>query len=273
MQTRQLAGFLLGASTRPLTVYCGDMFTIGRDPQNNICVADVMASRHHAVLDCSAKGELFVKDMGSSNGTWLNERRLPANERTRMQGQDFLRIGGKVFSFISGAMMGDSRGFGARVAGQETVHAGMLFKDGQVIEVSLKDQDAAPRPVTKTQKLRHIGQERESDTFALSGNLGDQSLVQVIQYLHANNKTGELHVEGARHSGLFGFDDGVIFFAEAGERRGAPAIYVCAREHEGTFAFRRTPTPPAKPKNVTEPMMQIIFECCRRIDETQLAGQ
>jgi len=151
------------------------------------------------------------------------------------------------------------------------VHAGLQFKDGKVVET--EPAADSPRPVTKTQKVPPVGPEDTPDDFALSGNLGDQSLVQVLQYLHTNTKTGELLVEGERYSGVFAFNGGTIYFAEAGERHGTPAIYVCAREHQGTFTFRRTSTPPAKPKNVTDPMMRIIFECCRRIDETELSGQ
>ena len=44
IQTRQLIGFLLGTGPRPLAVYAGDVLTLGRDPQNIISLADVLAT-------------------------------------------------------------------------------------------------------------------------------------------------------------------------------------------------------------------------------------
>lgn len=279
MQTRQLIGFLLGAGPRPLAVYAGDVLTLGRDPQNLISLPDVLASRRHALIDCSpTTSEAFVMDLSSSNGTFLNEKKLIPNEKVMLHANDCIRIGGKLLSFVTNQPAAEPRKFGAKLAGLETVKDGQLmYKGGKLMDLS-----AQPQPdVNTTQKVAPIGRaaneagssgSRRAIEPALSGNLADQHLAQIIQFLHANTKTGELHVRGRNNLGTMAFDQGSIYYAECGDRRGPPAIYVCAREHIGTFRFNSMPAAPDRPKNVSDPMMQIIFECCKRIDETGLAG-
>lgn len=281
MQTRQLIGFLLGTGPRPLAVYGGDVLTIGRDPQNIINLPDVLASRRHALIDCApGSGDVFVMDLGSSNGTFLNEKKLTPHEKVKLHGNDCVRIGGKLLSFVTNQPSAEPRAFGARVAAQETVRDGQLmFKSGRMVQM---DGDGKKVDLTTTQKVPTLAKQKGGDAGtsggrravepALSGNLADQHLAQIIQFLHANTKTGELHVRGRNNLGTMAFDQGAIYYAECGDRRGPPAIYVCAREHIGTFRFNAAPTPPTRPKNVNDPMMQIIFECCKRIDETELAG-
>jgi hypothetical protein len=281
MQTRQLIGFLLGTGPRPLAVYGGDVLTIGRDPQNLINLPDVLASRRHALIDCApVSGDVFVMDLDSSNGTFLNEKKLTPHEKVKLHANDCVRIGGKLLSFVTNQPSAEPRAFGARVAAQETVRDGQLmFKSGRMVQM---DTDGKKVDLTTTQKVPTLSKHKGGDAGssggrravepALSGNLADQHLAQIIQFLHANTKTGELHVRGRNNLGTMAFDQGAIYYAECGDRRGPPAIYVCAREHIGTFRFNAAPTAPTRPKNVNDPMMQIIFECCKRIDETELAG-
>ncbi|HEY3323474.1 MAG TPA: FHA domain-containing protein [Planctomycetota bacterium] len=270
MQTNQLVGFLLGAGARPLAVQSGDMLTIGRDPQNSICLPDVLASRRHAIIECVAdSSEVFIKDLGSSNGTFLNGRQLAAQQRTQMCANDYIRIGGKLLSFISNNPAMEPRAFGAKVSLLETVKGGLKFENGKVVEIP-EVEEKQEEDVNATQQVPSLSSAQPSS--ALSGNLHDQNLAQIIQFLHTNAKTGELHVNGPRNQGLIAFDQGQIFFAEASGRRGAPAVYVCAREHDGTFSFLNLSRPLQRAKNVYEPMIQIIFECCKRMDETELAG-
>ena len=125
MQTRQLIGFILGAGARPMAIYAGDVLTIGRDPQNMINFPDVLASRNHAVIESSAvTGTVLVRDLGSANGTWINDKRLTAHDPVKLLHNDFIRIGGKLFSFVSDQPNLLPQAFGARVAHLETVKDG-----------------------------------------------------------------------------------------------------------------------------------------------------
>lgn len=68
-----------------------DIVTLGRDITNDIVINDPEVSRHHLRLKRDQKGEYVVKDLNSTNGTWVNEDRL---EDTRLlKNGDIIRIG------------------------------------------------------------------------------------------------------------------------------------------------------------------------------------
>ena len=63
----KVEGESIGAITPP--------FTIGRDPDCDVIVPDSSVSRRHVKVSISDTG-LFVEDVGSSNGTWIDGRRI-----------------------------------------------------------------------------------------------------------------------------------------------------------------------------------------------------
>ena len=50
-------------------------FYIGRDPENDLCLADDYISQEHAVIGSDARG-FFLKDCQSKNGTYYQNRRI-----------------------------------------------------------------------------------------------------------------------------------------------------------------------------------------------------
>ncbi len=51
--------------------------TLGRDPDNDVIIADDSASRQHAELHCDRGANMIVlRDLGSLNGTLVNGLRL-----------------------------------------------------------------------------------------------------------------------------------------------------------------------------------------------------
>lgn len=75
-------------SSRSLVVD-GRPLTIGRAPDNGLVLADSRASRHHARL-YGRRGALILTDLGSTNGSWVNDRRI--DEMALGEG-DQVRIG------------------------------------------------------------------------------------------------------------------------------------------------------------------------------------
>lgn len=53
----------------------GSYWTIGRSKENDIPIPDRCISRYHAILQIGANGEFNLIDLGSRNGTFVNERR------------------------------------------------------------------------------------------------------------------------------------------------------------------------------------------------------
>jgi hypothetical protein len=50
--------------------------TIGRSASNTIVLTDVMVSRHHAELIVLDNGQVILRDLGSSNGTFVNGNKI-----------------------------------------------------------------------------------------------------------------------------------------------------------------------------------------------------
>lgn len=51
---------------------------IGRSSQSTIVLADNGVSRNHAMVQCTQDGEYYLSDLGSRNGTTVNQRRVTA---------------------------------------------------------------------------------------------------------------------------------------------------------------------------------------------------
>ena len=69
--------------------------TIGRGDDNALALDDKAASRHHAEITKTATGFL-IKDLGSSNGTWVNRERI---ETLDLGDGDEIKIGGTTLIF------------------------------------------------------------------------------------------------------------------------------------------------------------------------------
>ena len=67
----------------------GEKMTIGRSPDAEIFLDDVTVSRNHALLVARRDG-LYLDDLGSLNGTYVNRRRI---ESHRLQNGDELQVG------------------------------------------------------------------------------------------------------------------------------------------------------------------------------------
>jgi hypothetical protein len=70
--------------------------TVGREPSNVLHVRGEKISRFHAEIRLADKGPEIV-DLGSRNGTFVNDRRLPPNEPWTLQAGDRLRFGDQAF--------------------------------------------------------------------------------------------------------------------------------------------------------------------------------
>jgi hypothetical protein len=67
----------------------GERVTIGRSPDASVFLDDVTVSRNHALLVRRRDG-LYIDDLGSLNGTYVNRRRI---ESQRLQHGDELQVG------------------------------------------------------------------------------------------------------------------------------------------------------------------------------------
>ncbi|MER8035101.1 FHA domain-containing protein [Streptomyces hydrogenans] len=76
---------------------------IGRAPDNDVVVADLVVSRHHAELLARPDGTYWIHDLGSHNGTFLNGR--PVVEPVRVTADDIVGIGRSAFCLAGGQLV------------------------------------------------------------------------------------------------------------------------------------------------------------------------
>ncbi len=69
---------------------------IGRAPDNDVVIEDESVSKKHIQLSYD-QGTCYVRDVGSSNGTFINEIRIPLYELMPLQAEDVLKLATVVF--------------------------------------------------------------------------------------------------------------------------------------------------------------------------------
>ena len=70
---------------------------IGRGPSSGLVLDDAFVSSRHAAVEYDRDG-LVLSDLGSTNGTYVNERMI--DHPTRLKRGDVVQIGGFVFEVV-----------------------------------------------------------------------------------------------------------------------------------------------------------------------------
>jgi pSer/pThr/pTyr-binding forkhead associated (FHA) protein len=91
------SAWLIGSQGRSIAIEAAASLRIGRDADNSLVVDDNTVSRYHAVIAPIGQG-FQIKDLGSSNGTFVNGRRL-GNASVMLADGDSVRFGGVDFQF------------------------------------------------------------------------------------------------------------------------------------------------------------------------------
>jgi diguanylate cyclase (GGDEF)-like protein len=77
----------------------GGVVVIGRDPDCEVEVADGSVSRRHARLGVGPDGGYYIEDLGSTNGTYVNDARVAT---AALRDGDYLRVGPCLYRFLAG---------------------------------------------------------------------------------------------------------------------------------------------------------------------------
>lgn len=66
----------IGADRQQLPLASGTCWTVGRGEENDFILGDRWISRNHAMLQSMETGEVYLIDLGSRNGSFVNGRRV-----------------------------------------------------------------------------------------------------------------------------------------------------------------------------------------------------
>ena len=94
--------------------------TVGRDPEAELSIQMPGVSRRHCEF-VTKDGSVGVRDLGSTNGTWVNQKRLAADMVTALDRGDIVHAGGIAFKLVGGGDLEQEY--------HEAVH-NMMFLDG-----------------------------------------------------------------------------------------------------------------------------------------------
>ena len=77
-----------------------DRTTLGRHPDNDIVFDNMVVSGHHCVFDLKGLADVFVEDLGSTNGTYINGKMV---KRQRLHDGEVIAIGNFRIRFHAGS--------------------------------------------------------------------------------------------------------------------------------------------------------------------------
>lgn len=101
--------------------------------------------------------------------------------------------------------------------------------------------------------------------MALSGQLSDLSLAELIEFFCNQRKTGRLKVAYELTPGYFYFDRGDLVDARVGSLNGVEAIYYALTLANASFKF--SPAFESTRRTIHQPWTQVTLEGLRRLDE------
>ena len=101
--------------------------------------------------------------------------------------------------------------------------------------------------------------------MALTGELSDLSLAELIEFFCNQRKTGRLKVTYTVGPGYFYLQSGSVVHARIGVLRGIEAVYYALTLPNASFAF--SPAFDAPEQTINQPWTSVVLEGLRRMDE------
>ena len=110
-----------------------DEMVLGREPDTDICVADQGVSRRHAQLNRSNQGVSFT-DLGSSNGSFINDVPVPAHQPMKLAKEDMIKVGTSILKFLPAGEL-EILFYGALGSAAHTDPLTGIYNKGYLLEV------------------------------------------------------------------------------------------------------------------------------------------
>ena len=235
---------LLTVTGQPFELRPNRCYVLGRSVDCDLVVDDAASSRRHARLSVGGEGgAVIIEDLGSHNGTYVNEERISG--RTQLEAGSAIRIGAAVYLLS----LGDD--------GRE--------EDRALIDTSTKALEWLSLGDEVGEEILRVVKSNKSSTSHFSGQLGQFSLIEVLQILNQARRSGTLHVSLESGPAAIEIRNGEVHSAVYGESEGFPALVMVANEKTGIFLLVETDEP--CPQTIHQPAARLLLELCRSVDE------
>lgn len=124
----------LTAALGDLTLTVSDSLSVGRGSDNDVVLGSKEVSRNHAVLSV-LNGKLYVKDLDSSNGTFINEQRIDDNKSKHLEANDTLGFASFAFKVTPLTVVDET-------AADDAVEQPVVAEEAMAERESIVDTDA-----------------------------------------------------------------------------------------------------------------------------------
>ena len=213
---------------------------IGRHESNDLVLSSRTVSNYHAEL-VNEDGRLILRDLGSTNGTFLNEKRI---RQQSLQTGDRIRIGSYVVTLSLEPPINKQEG---------------LYR-------ILRDPDSF-RPGTRGKIISLRADAKDARKTLQGTGLHDVSLADLLKVLSGDAGSVRLYVRSESATSEIWIQNGRIVHAENGDVTGEKALYRVFGWHNAIYEVAEFPEGLSPPKSIDLPADTVIAEGMRQAAE------
>lgn len=136
-----------------------------------------------------------------------------------------------------------------------------------IVTSTISTRELCTRIETLMNRYEILMKQTLTPNQSMVGKLNDFRLIEVLQMLNLNQKTGKLNLYFQNWEGHIMVVDGNITFATLNGKSGEEAVQNMAFWEEGFFIFEKDAI--QTERNINKPTMQLILDCCQILDESK----
>jgi DNA-binding response OmpR family regulator len=144
------------------------------------------------------------------------------------------------------------------------------FRSGvdAIVPSAISNRELCTRIETLIKRYELLTKQTLKANQSIVGKLDDFRLIEILQMLNLNQKTGTLKVHHQNQLGEVGFYEGKITWAHSNGADGQDAVKKMAFWDEGFFIFEKDLI--QSETNIQKPTIQLILDCCQQLDESKM---
>jgi hypothetical protein len=235
--------FLVRYPDKPIQIPNKGKITIGRTDDNDIVLPEARVSRKHASIEFKKPSYVLV-DLGSSNGTFLNNVKICSPQSVALQNWDKIRIASAVYT------------------------ARIVEKQSEIMDEFKELRSRARMEATQLIKINELWNPDDGQP-GFGGDLAHLCPVELFQMIEAGGKSGTLMLQTAGGEGTFTICNGHIANALFNQKSGEDAVYDILNFNQGSFTFTPQNILVENPE-ITMSITFLLIEGCRRLDEAAM---